>query len=190
MSKKVLFFDIDGTILSDITRKIPKSAIRALEKARENGHLLFINTGRTYCALPKELMETVFHGFLCGCGTYLTYGDKVLFQSSISKDRGDAILDKMEECNIDGVCEGLEDVYFPKAVSRNKKLENDRKRITQRGLGNQFYLEERNFIYDKIFIHIDEKSKKQEFFDFIAPDMDVIDRENNQYECTQKLEFP
>ncbi len=186
MSKKVLFFDIDGTILSDITRKIPMSAIKALEKARENGHLLFVNTGRTYCALPKDILEMAFHGFLCGCGTYLTYGDKVLFRSSISKERGVAILDKMEECYIDGVCEGLEDLYFPKAESRCEKLEIDRKRISQRGLGNQFYIEERNFIYDKIFIHIDEKSKKQDFFDFIAPDMDIIDRENSQYECTQK----
>ena len=31
-----LFFDIDGTILSEITHKIPESALEALHKAQEN----------------------------------------------------------------------------------------------------------------------------------------------------------
>ena len=33
-----LFFDIDGTILSEITHEIPESALVALRKAQENGH--------------------------------------------------------------------------------------------------------------------------------------------------------
>ena len=41
-----LFFDIDGTILSEITHEIPESALVALRKAQENGHKTFINTGR------------------------------------------------------------------------------------------------------------------------------------------------
>ena len=43
-NKKALFFDIDGTILSEITGKIPESASAALQKAHDLGHLLFINT--------------------------------------------------------------------------------------------------------------------------------------------------
>ena len=46
-NKKALFFDIDGTILSEVTGKIPESASAALQKAHDLGHLLFINTGRT-----------------------------------------------------------------------------------------------------------------------------------------------
>ena len=36
-NKKALFFDIDGTILSEITRKVPESAMCAIQKARQNG---------------------------------------------------------------------------------------------------------------------------------------------------------
>lgn len=43
-NKKALFFDIDGTILSEVTGKIPESASAALQKAHDLGHLLFINT--------------------------------------------------------------------------------------------------------------------------------------------------
>ena len=46
MEKAILFFDIDGTILSEKTRKIPESAVTALQLAKKAGHLLFINTGK------------------------------------------------------------------------------------------------------------------------------------------------
>ena len=59
-----LFFDIDGTILSEITHEIPESALVALRKAQENGHKTFINTGRTICSVPpviKEFRSMVFY---------------------------------------------------------------------------------------------------------------------------------
>lgn len=61
-----LFFDIDGTILSEITHKIPESALEALHKAQENGHKTFINTGRTICSVPPMIKRISFDGFLCG----------------------------------------------------------------------------------------------------------------------------
>ena len=68
---KALFFDIDGTLLSEITKEIPQSALDALKKTAEKGNLTFINTGRTWSELPEELKKLPFSGFLCGCGTYL-----------------------------------------------------------------------------------------------------------------------
>ena len=50
---KALFFDIDGTLLSEKTRQIPESAKEALKEARRRGHLVFINTGRVYCHLSQ-----------------------------------------------------------------------------------------------------------------------------------------
>ena len=67
MERSVLFFDIDGTILSEITREIPKDAIEALKAAQAEGHLLFINTGRTVCSIPSEIRRLKFDGYLCGC---------------------------------------------------------------------------------------------------------------------------
>lgn len=54
MEKSVLFFDIDGTLLSEKTKVIPESAMGALDKAKKEGHLLFINTGRTVCSIPDR----------------------------------------------------------------------------------------------------------------------------------------
>lgn len=45
--QKLLFFDIDGTLLTAYPWTIPDSTQQALKAARKNGHLLFINSGRT-----------------------------------------------------------------------------------------------------------------------------------------------
>lgn len=49
MKKAALFFDVDGTLIDEQTKIVPESTLRALKQARENGHLVFINTGRTSC---------------------------------------------------------------------------------------------------------------------------------------------
>ena len=43
MTKKILFIDVDGTLVGfkDGQQYIPESAIKGLQKARENGHLTF-----------------------------------------------------------------------------------------------------------------------------------------------------
>ena len=69
MERAVLFFDIDGTILSEITREIPKDAIEALKAAQAEGHLLFFNTGPAVCSIPPEERRRRFAGKQCGGGT-------------------------------------------------------------------------------------------------------------------------
>ena len=43
---KALFFDIDGTLVSFQTHRIPQSTVEALEKAKQNGVSIYISTGR------------------------------------------------------------------------------------------------------------------------------------------------
>lgn len=44
----IVFFDLDGTLISDDEAYIiPDSAVNAIHKAQENGHLMYVDTGRT-----------------------------------------------------------------------------------------------------------------------------------------------
>ena len=43
---KYLFFDIDGTLVSFNTHKIPQSTVDALTHAKSNGQKVYISTGR------------------------------------------------------------------------------------------------------------------------------------------------
>ena len=65
-TRKILFFDIDGTLITDDGKRyFPDSAKEAIQKARENGHLAFINTGRVFCNVTEEIRSAGFDGFVC-----------------------------------------------------------------------------------------------------------------------------
>lgn len=181
-----LFFDIDGTIISEKTKTAPQSTIEGLRRARENGHYIFINTGRTVCALSPALKNITFDGYLCGCGTYLLYRDQVLFESRIPYERGIEIIDLMEKYKIEGVLEGIEDVYYSKHPYRSQGLECSREEVGHWGLGQSAFLESRNVQYDKFYIHVDEQSDKETFFEILKDEIEFIDRRDDYYECTQK----
>ena len=56
-NRKLLFFDIDGTLLTPYPWAVPDSARQALKEARSNGHLIFINSGRTYAMTPSIIKD-------------------------------------------------------------------------------------------------------------------------------------
>lgn len=186
MRQAALFFDIDGTLLSEVTGEIPQSTMDALHAARENGHLTFINTGRTYGSLPPEIVRLKMDGYLCGCGTYLLYKDRVLLENHIPKDRGTEIIDCIKKCNVEGLFEGTEDVYFSNRISRFEQIESMRRYFAGAGLGLERAMEDKNFIYDKLLVYTDSHSDKETFLDFIKGDLEAIDRGQGIYECVQR----
>lgn len=181
--RAALFFDIDGTILSDHTKQVPESTKRALRVAKKCGHLLFVNTGRTICSLPREILEQPFDGFLCGCGIYLTYHEQVFFEMHLSEDDRKEIVASARECLIDGVFEGTDDIYFFAGVSRFEQMENMKARMALVGRGVTSYVDRSICPYDKMFLMTDEKSDKNRFFSRISQKMQVIDRGGGTYEC-------
>ena len=48
MGRKLIFLDIDGTLLPPGDMLIPESTLAALDRARANGHKLFLCTGRNH----------------------------------------------------------------------------------------------------------------------------------------------
>ena len=50
--KKAIFFDIDGTLWDD-KQQIPDSTVEALRMLKENGHYLFLCSGRTRIFIPE-----------------------------------------------------------------------------------------------------------------------------------------
>lgn len=186
MEKAILFFDIDGTILSEKTNKIPESAVVALKQAQQNGHMLFINTGRTMCSIPPELKRFTFDGYLCGCGIYLTYKDEVLFEKHLPVEIGEAIAKKARQCKVGVIYEGAEDIYFSGRISRFDRLENTRRYFANRGLGIERYIEQGGCEFDKLFVYADEVSDRDGFFKYISDYMEVLAREDGAYECILK----
>ena len=122
MQPQLLFFDIDGTLLSNDTHQIPESALNAIAAAQKNGHLAFINTGRTFRTMPAFLKDLGFDGFLCGCGTRIVCHGETLLAHSLSEEERSRIIDLIKEWQIEAFLEGSEDVYcqrsdYPRSLS-------------------------------------------------------------------------
>ena len=110
--RKILFFDIDETLLSHKTFTIPESTKNALKKAKENGHLIFINTGRTKSLIGDDIKELEFDGYICGCGTYIEVDNKVLYNNIVNEDKYNAILESLKKYELKAVLEGVDAIYI------------------------------------------------------------------------------
>lgn len=186
MQPQLLFFDIDGTLLSNYTHQIPESAITAIRQAQANGHLAFINTGRTIRTMPDEVKALPFDGFLCGCGTRIVYHGKTLMAHSFSMERGIELIDLMEKYDIEAFLEGSEDVYCKRGLYRQDIMNKVRLSFHAAGLGYSAFIDEKNFIYDKFCLVSDNQEQTAQFIEDISHDIEAIDREKNMYECVPK----
>ena len=72
MSKKILFFDIDGTLIA-FDGIFPESAKQALKKAQQNGHEIFLCSGRNRCQIDPVLAEFGFDGYVTSAGADVEY---------------------------------------------------------------------------------------------------------------------
>ena len=145
---KALFFDIDGTLLSEKTRRVPDSAKEALKQAREKGHLVLINTGRVYPHLHEIRSQVDADGFLCGCGTYVRVKDEVLYHHVIPHERGLQIKKDIDDCGLDGVLEGLGGCYMHEAPSCLPQVERVKQFVKLSGCPMPCYWEDDSFDFD------------------------------------------
>ena len=97
--KKYIFFDIDGTILTR-EGKVLDSTKSALKRAQNNGHEIFINTGRCRNIIPDVLEELNFDGMVCGTGAHAEYHGKEIFKHSFSRDQINRVLQITDEHKI------------------------------------------------------------------------------------------
>lgn len=104
---KALFFDIDGTLISFNTHRVPESAISALKLAKANGVKVFISTGRPkpiICNLDQVI--PLVDGFITANGAYNFIGDHEVNCETIHPDAVQQIIDYSKQigvpCLVDG----------------------------------------------------------------------------------------
>lgn len=96
---KAAFFDFDGTLFSHTIHNIPESAVKALNKLKDNGVLLFLATGRHPETVKEMLKDRIeFDGgvFLNGqMGMLSDYS--MLFGNPISEKATEKIIEYFKE---------------------------------------------------------------------------------------------
>lgn len=93
-SIKVIFFDIDGTLLSLNNHKMPTSTIKALNELRNKGIKLFVATGRHKSETRILDDYFKFDGHITLNGQYCFNEDKVIYKNCIDKKEIEKIVDQ------------------------------------------------------------------------------------------------
>lgn len=111
--KHNIFIDIDGT-LCDFSGVIPDTAKKGIKAVRENGHKVFICTGRAKSEVYKEVIDIGFDGMVCSAGAYIECENQMIFHQSIEEKRMNDLITYLQESNAVFILETNESVFIQK----------------------------------------------------------------------------
>ena len=170
--QKLFFFDVDGTLIDDETKIAPQSAVNALSKLKRDGHLVFINSGRTLCFLEYEMELFGLDCAACGCGTQI-------------RVKGSTVMAKL-----DAVLEAQQGLYFSDRPFKNPELMEDLLDYASETVDTEVNaLEDYSYDFDKFCVQTNPLFPERENIrKLIAglPDFEAIDRGSGFYEFVPK----
>ena len=117
MNKKLIFLDIDGTLTPPGSNVPPASALEAIRAAREEGHRVFLCSGRNYGMLSPLLAFGCFDGAVASGGGYVFCGDEVLYDCPMSEAQKDAALRLFKDAGVFRTIEALDESYCDEGLS-------------------------------------------------------------------------
>lgn len=111
MNKKYIFLDLDGTILDHNNGGASTSTLEAIKLLHENGHEVFIATGRPPCLFYGIDKELNIPSYIAANGRIAVLNGKVIFKDPIDPKLVHDFTAKMEELGFDVGYESFDD-YF------------------------------------------------------------------------------
>lgn len=179
----VIFFDIDGTLVTEDERSIiPDSARAAIAETRRRGNLTFINTGRTAFNISSRVKELGFDGYICGCGTYIEYGGQVISDNRLEQGFCRKIAEIMRECRVTPVYEDRNGYFFDGKLPMNEVLRNFLEVFVDPDIDVTGRVEDDEFIFDKFVAWLDDGSDEEKFRSETGKYFDIIDRGGRFFE--------
>lgn len=177
MSRKIAFFDIDGTLTSEADGSVPEDAAAAIARARANGHLMFINTGRCFQNVEPRFRKIGWDGYVCGCGTNIYCDGKDVLYVSQTHDTIMRILQAARSADVDILFESRSQVAFDMTRPlRHPRALRQYRLFVEQGYMMPEELENPNFFSDKFVIWYREESQLTAFRQTSDLWFDCIDR--------------
>ena len=179
----IIFFDIDGTISTEDNRGfIPQSTREAITETRRRGNLTFINSGRTAFNIHSRIKELGFDGYICGCGTYIEYGRKVIFRNKLEQHFCREIAEFVRKCRLTPVYEDTDGYFFDDNAPENDALSSFMEDFVDSGIDISGRTDDEEFTFDKFVVWKNPDSDFELFKHEIGKHFAIIDRGNDFYE--------
>lgn len=90
-NKKIIFLDVDGTLIN-YKAQMPESAAIAINQARSNGHKVYICTGCSKAEVQQRNLCDL-DGMIGGNGAYVEHNNEVVMHQGLTKEECRAIVD-------------------------------------------------------------------------------------------------
>jgi Cof subfamily protein (haloacid dehalogenase superfamily) len=105
-----VFLDVDGTLVND-RGVVPHSARSAVQRARANGHLVFLCTGRSLAELWPEIMDVGFDGVIAAAGGYIELDGEVLAHVSVPAEQVRRVVEFFDDRGVQYFLEANSGLY-------------------------------------------------------------------------------
>ena len=133
MSKKIIFFDVDGTLVDVRPSReyIPESTIKAIKETRKKGNLCFLCTGRSKAEIFPHIMDVGFDGIIGAGGGFVEIDGEMLYHKKVSKEQVNHVVNFFEQNDFDYYIESNGGLYASKNLIKRLEriiygnLEND-----------------------------------------------------------------
>ena len=109
--KKVLFFDIDGTLLNS-ELKMPEGVKRELKRLKEAGHYLFVASGRPLAFISNQIIEAGFNGFVLCNGAHVELNHEIIYENRIPYEKVNDLMKMLESVDCEYDFETVTDCYI------------------------------------------------------------------------------
>lgn len=111
---KVLFFDIDGTLID--ARKgifeIPEGVRQELKRIQNQGNKIFISSGRPKAMINEMIRSAGFDGYVLANGGYVEIDGKSIYEDRMDYDFSKHIVELLEDLGCDYMIETANHIYL------------------------------------------------------------------------------
>ncbi|OOV78084.1 Cof-type HAD-IIB family hydrolase [Mammaliicoccus fleurettii] len=198
MNKKLIFFDIDGTIY-DEDKNIPKSTITAIKQLKEKGHIVAIATGRAPYMFKEVIKETGIETFVSLNGQIVVYNGEIIGKHPLDKEELTNIVEKAHTNNHPLVFFGETAVYANVESDNHISESLGSLKMDYPEYHNTYYLE--HPVYQALIFHTEDEDDKYDdkfnslkFYRWHTLSRDVVPNNRSKAEgikeLSEKLGFP
>lgn len=100
MTKKIAFFDVDGTLVGESGKPTPETVI-VIRDFKSHGNLVFVCTGRSRPEILPEIMAIGFDGIIGAGGGYILVGDEVIHHHTMPEQDVREMIDFFQDNGIE-----------------------------------------------------------------------------------------